>query len=252
VADALGGDSAMARFLIGRLCPPASADQPVDLGLAPGEERDPTLVLTKTLRAVADGEISPKQALQIGRLVAIIARLKKAVGLSSSAPLQGRSATAPVSDLDSEIPLSLAGEGGDPARSDGEGEGRTPTPPTSPAALTPPLSRKRGREVKGGAPVSGQYFSPRTERSDRHLPSPPPHAGEAEETPALEPFPTRGGGHRGSVSAAAKPPVSDLYFSARDAFRAPRSDLFSTTAIGLAAGMAALRGVESPRAALPI
>jgi hypothetical protein len=195
VGDAIGGDAGTLRFLLGRLVPPASADQPVALGLAPGEERDPEAILTKTVRAMADGEITPKQALQIGRLIAIIARLKKAVRLSSPERSSQQPKPAPVSDLYSAIPLPLAGEGGDPARSDGEGEGSRPASHTPAAPLTPAPSRKREREM---------------------------------------------------------PPVSDLYFSAQNASCAPRSDLFSTTAIALAPGMAALRGVESPRAALPI
>jgi hypothetical protein len=173
VTGALGGDGATLRFLLGRLLPPASGDQPVALDLTPGEENDPAAILAKAIRAMADGEITPKEALQIGRVLAIFAKLKR---MSSPSP-----AKRPVSDL---------------------------------------------------------YFSREAGESKR----PPPQT-------SVEPAPAGGGGQGGGNSASVeKAPVSDLYFSSRPS----RSGLFSTTAIGLASGMAGRHGVESPRPGLPI
>jgi hypothetical protein len=207
VAAALAGDAATLRFLVGRLLPPASADQPVALDLAPGEESDPAAILAKTIRAMADGEIPPRQALQIGRLVAILERLKKAPRAAQS------NRTSP-----EEAPAREPS----PARGGGQGGGIT--------------------AAAGKPPVSDLYFSCDAAKSSCPLPNPPPLAGEGDEAPALEPSPACGGGQRGGISlSAGKPPVSGLYFPCR-------ALLLSTTAIG----MAALRGVESPRVALPI
>jgi hypothetical protein len=49
-------------------------------------------------------------------------------------------------EVDLNRPLPLAGEGGGPARSAGEGEGIWGVLWRWPAALTPALSRKRERE----------------------------------------------------------------------------------------------------------
>lgn len=129
---ALAGDTAMARFLVGRLCP-ANADQPVELGLAPGEEKNPDAVLTKTLRLVADGEITPKQGLQIARFVAILARLR----------LDARKASRLLAEKSGHRPGRAAKE-------------KAPIPaatkPQAPAA--PPVARE-GNE----APVPALYFS---------------------------------------------------------------------------------------------
>jgi hypothetical protein len=198
VAAAFAGDAATLRFLVGRLLPRAS-DQPVALDLAPGEEGDPAAILAKTIRALADGEIPPGQALQIGRLVAIFERLRKAP--RAAKPRDAGPALAP-------SPACGGGQEGGIAASAGK------------------------------RPVSDLYFSRDAMTSNRPLPNPPPHAGEGAE----EPSPACGGGQGGGFSlSAGKPPVSGLYFPCR-------ARLLATTAIG----MAALRGVESPRVALPI
>lgn len=201
---ALAGDTAMARFLIGRLCP-ASADQPVALGLAPGEEKDPDAVLTRTLRLVADGEITPKQGLQIARFVAILARLRH----------EARKVSRRLAEQSGHRPGRAAKE---KARIPAA---RKPQGPLAP----PPAGAREGSE----APVSALYFS---------------------DSPAARRRPERplaGLGLRAGEDAPA--PVSNLYFSAPDASRVA---LRSTTAIGLAARMAASREAGSPRAGLPI
>lgn len=131
---ALAGDAAMARFLVGRLCP-ANADQPVELGLAPGEEKIPDAVLTKTLRLVADGEITPKQGLQIARFVAILARLR----------LEARKASRLLAEKPGHRPPRVAKE---KARIPAAGK------PEAPPAPLPARARERN-----GAPVSDLYFS---------------------------------------------------------------------------------------------
>jgi len=131
---ALAGDAAMARFLVGRLCP-ANADQPVELGLAPGEEKIPDAVLTKTLRLVADGEITPRQGLQIARFVAILARLRHEAR-KASALLAGKAGLRPAGAAKEKAPLPAA---------------RKPNVP-----LAPPPARERARNE---APVSDLYFS---------------------------------------------------------------------------------------------
>jgi hypothetical protein len=65
---ALAGDKAALRFCVARLVPPLKG-RPIALDLAPGAEADPSAVVTASLRAVADGEITPDEALALGRLV---------------------------------------------------------------------------------------------------------------------------------------------------------------------------------------
>jgi hypothetical protein len=151
IAAAFAGDAATLRFLVGRLLPPASADQPVALDLAPGEESDPAAVLAKTIRAMADGEIPPRQALQIGRLVAIFERLKKAPRAAQSTRTSPEEAPA----LDPS-----------PASGGGQGGGVT--------------------AAAGEPPVSDLYFSRGADAPHHPLPNPPPHAGEGDEARALE------------------------------------------------------------------
>jgi hypothetical protein len=65
---ALAGDKAALRFCVARLIPPLKG-RPIALELAQGAEADPSAVVTASLRAVADGEITPDEALALGRLV---------------------------------------------------------------------------------------------------------------------------------------------------------------------------------------
>jgi hypothetical protein len=81
---ALAGDRASLRFLVSRLFP-MPRGRAVELALAPGAERDSEAVIAATLRAVADGEVTPDEALAVGRLVAQRERALRA--------------TPPVSDL---------------------------------------------------------------------------------------------------------------------------------------------------------
>jgi hypothetical protein len=65
---ALEGDAPMLRAFL-RYLLPRPGDPTIELDLAPGAERDDDAVFAATLRAIADGVISPAEGLRIGRLV---------------------------------------------------------------------------------------------------------------------------------------------------------------------------------------
>src|SRR5690242_9910252 len=190
VAGALGGDGATLRFLLGRLLSPASGDQPVALDLAPGEESDPAAVLGNAIRAMAEGEITPKQALQIGRVLAILAKLKR---MSSPPP-----AKRPVS----KTPLPLAQAGGGGARVSGKVRG---TAERSESALTPPLSRKGEREAALGGPVFRPVFFARSREIEASSPQPSP-AGRGGNSGRTLPR-VRGGQGGGIAASVGEAPV---------------------------------------------
>jgi hypothetical protein len=74
VEGALAGDRVLLKFCAERLfAPPGPA--PIELDLAPGEESDPLAVLAAATRAMADGEISPSEAVAVARVVSTMARL---------------------------------------------------------------------------------------------------------------------------------------------------------------------------------
>src|SRR5689334_22054658 len=64
----LGGDMTTARFLLGRLYP-ANAERTVTLDVPPGRETDFVHVHARVLRAMLDGEITPKEGLAIARFL---------------------------------------------------------------------------------------------------------------------------------------------------------------------------------------
>jgi hypothetical protein len=66
---ALDGDRAALRFCAERLLPRPKG-RPIELDLAARQESDPAAVIAAALRAVADGEVTPDEALALGRLVA--------------------------------------------------------------------------------------------------------------------------------------------------------------------------------------
>jgi hypothetical protein len=74
IDTALAGDGAALRFLVDRISPKENA-RPITLDLAPGAERNLLAVHASTLRAMADGEITPQEALMIGRFLAVGAKL---------------------------------------------------------------------------------------------------------------------------------------------------------------------------------
>jgi hypothetical protein len=71
IEDALAGDAAAARFCLSRLLG-RPRGTPIRLDLAPGAEADPAAVHAATMRALADGRITPQEAAQIGRFLAAL------------------------------------------------------------------------------------------------------------------------------------------------------------------------------------
>jgi hypothetical protein len=90
---ALAGDRASLRFLVSRLFP-VPRGRAVELELAPGAERDSEAVIAATLRAVADGEVTPDEAATIGRLLGQSARATATTRPSAAAPRRREAAPA--------------------------------------------------------------------------------------------------------------------------------------------------------------
>lgn len=98
IDGALGGDVAIARFLAGRLCP-ANAERTIALDVAPGREGDLLHVHALALRAMVDGEITPKEALAVARFLTLGAKLAQLQRKRVKAPARP---AAPVSDQHSD------------------------------------------------------------------------------------------------------------------------------------------------------
>jgi hypothetical protein len=110
VRRAFDGDAVTLRALLGHMLP-RPGDRTVELDLPPGAETDDDAMFAATFRAVADGVISPADALRIGRLVALRAkiaertlrlklRMAREAGRSGKPAQTPRSAApSPVSDL---------------------------------------------------------------------------------------------------------------------------------------------------------
>jgi hypothetical protein len=102
VDSGLGGDGQAMRFLIARLLPPAK-DRPITLDVAPGKEGDLVHLHGLVIRAMADGEITPHEALAAARVIAIGVRLAqlrmRARSPRASAPDNAQERAAPVSPL---------------------------------------------------------------------------------------------------------------------------------------------------------
>jgi hypothetical protein len=92
---ALAGDKPALRFCVARLVPPLKS-RPIEFDLAEGAEADPHAVITASLRAVADGEITPDEAFALGRLVELRARVARSGHpVSDLYPRREREAAAP-------------------------------------------------------------------------------------------------------------------------------------------------------------
>jgi hypothetical protein len=191
IDTALAGDRTTARFLAARLCP-IRTDQPVHLEVEPGQERDLLAVHAAAVRALCDGEITPKEALAIARILAIGAKLRdRAHRLAKERRKEERTRRA--------TPAAAPSVAATPAVA------ATPTVAAPTVAAAP---RAAGGRVPAAAPVSDLYSA----RASA------PAAARGESGSAVC-DPSRAGGERRhparapQAGKAERPPVSDLYFS---------------------------------------
>lgn len=144
VADGLGGDGQALRFLVGR-CLPAATGRPITLDVAPGREGDLLHVHGLIVRAMADGEITPQEALAASRVLALglkLAERRDKIARKAAAAASGERALPP------------AAEAAERARGDAKGEGAPPASPSRGQVGVPAPARAREDE-----PVSRLYFS---------------------------------------------------------------------------------------------
>jgi hypothetical protein len=93
---ALAGDRQALRFCAERLLPRPKG-RSIELDLPQGAESDPAALITASIRAVADGEVTPAEALTVARLAAMRAKLAAAESVSGlySAKSADAAATVP-------------------------------------------------------------------------------------------------------------------------------------------------------------
>ncbi len=150
IEAAEGGDRQMLRLLFRAIVAPAR-DAVVELDVAEGKELDFEEAFRVTARALFDGEITPDQALRIGRFISLSVRM---------AELKSRQAYR-------EAKLRLeAGRKAAPAKRQyfsREKAAAAPAPRkegVAPSPLAPALSAlPGGAREEGVSPVSAQYFS---------------------------------------------------------------------------------------------
>lgn len=75
VDDALAGDRVLLRFCVDRILG-KPGHRTITLELAAGKENDPEAILAAAMRALADGEISPDEAVRIARAANTISRVR--------------------------------------------------------------------------------------------------------------------------------------------------------------------------------
>ena len=159
IDKALSGDMVAARFVVGRL-EPRPRGRPIELDLPEGTSaRDIVAAYDVTVRAMATGEITPDEALQVSRV--LDGRLR-ALKIAAREEISIRA---------EQSPSPLAGEGGDPRSGEGEGGGagygvkrrQTPHPPIA-TAMGPSLSRSRGDPR---SPLSRQAWRSHAESKGR-------------------------------------------------------------------------------------
>jgi hypothetical protein len=169
IDGALEGDRVTARFLTARLCP-IRTDQPVTLEVAPRAERNLVAVHAAMVRALCDGEITPKEALAIARVLAIGAKLRDRAHRvakerrraeqtpRAAAPAAARPKTAPPPAVAAPKPARAAAPVPDlySARAASPASARGLRPARSDAALRPGPLPAPGEG--GGEPVSDLYF----------------------------------------------------------------------------------------------
>lgn len=158
VADGLAGDGQALRFLVGR-CLPAPTGRPITLDVAPGREGDLLHVHGLIVRAMADGEITPQEALAASRVIALglkLAERRDKIARRAAAVASG------------ERPRPSAAEEAEKVRSDGQGDGGAA--PASPSRAEGGVPAPAGGREDG--PVSHLYFSaaPRAESEPAPVP----------------------------------------------------------------------------------
>lgn len=156
-ADGLAGDGQALRFLVGR-CLPAATGRPIALDVAPGREGDLLHVHGLIVRAMADGEITPQEALAASRVLALglkLAERRDKIARKAAAAASGERA------------LAQAAEAAERARGDAKGEGAPPASPSRDQVGVPAPARSRE-----GEPVSRLHFSaaPRAESEPAPVP----------------------------------------------------------------------------------
>jgi hypothetical protein len=165
IEGGLAGDGQALRFLVGRLCP-AATGRPIALDLAPAREGDLLHIHGLLMRGLADGEITPDEAVAVARVLAVGAKLTELQRKLRKDAARGRgeavraepkrpSHPRPVSDLYSSAESEAGSESPlpNPPPQAGEGDGR----PVS--HLYSARAALRASTTLGQPPVSDLYFS---------------------------------------------------------------------------------------------
>jgi hypothetical protein len=169
IEDSLGGDRQALRFLVGRLCP-AGRDETIALDLPPGKEGNLVYVHALLVRAIADGEITPKEARVVARvlvagakLVQLQRKLEKpdgaAVRSRTRRPVAGRS--RPLLPGLRRAPRPEVHEA-DTGAVEGKGKA-APVPGLYSGAKGDAGARRPQAGAREAAPASRQFFSSRSE-----------------------------------------------------------------------------------------
>lgn len=166
IDDSLGGDRQALRFLVGRLCP-AGRDEPITLDLPPGKEGNLVYIHALLMRAIADGDITPKEALVVARVLvagAKLIQLQRKLGKEAGGEAVRSRTRGPAAGREQT----------DPARAEPNrtGPDARPTAGTGPAAPVSglysgakgdALTRRVEAAEREAAPVTRQYFPSRPE-----------------------------------------------------------------------------------------
>jgi hypothetical protein len=145
IDKALAGNAVMARFVIGLLMP-RPRDRAIEIDLPEcGSAEDVLAASSATIQAMAQGEITPQEALSVTRLLEFRLKAMAAAGREAERAQARNSAKAKdsPSPIAQQSPSPLAGEG----RGEGAGAGRDemrqqpPHPPIA-IAMGPSLSRE--------------------------------------------------------------------------------------------------------------
>ena len=138
IEAAEGGDRQMLRLLFRAIVAPAR-DAVVELDVAEGKELDFEEAFRVTARALFDGEITPDQALRIGRFISLSVRM---------AELKSRQAYRKA-----KLRLEAPRQAAPPAKRQYFSREKAPAPRKAEAAPLPGGGRREGE------PVPAQYFS---------------------------------------------------------------------------------------------